>query len=104
MFTILGGDGKEYGPVNEGKIHEWIAAGRANMQTKARREGETEWKTLGDFPELRQFGTTGGSNPPVVGESYVAPALPATSTPRASEPIDGATLARALVAHSSKID
>jgi len=78
MFTIMGGDGKEYGPVNEGKIHEWIAAGRANMQTKARREGETEWKTLGDFPELSQFGTTGGSTPSVVPELPVTASVPIT--------------------------
>jgi uncharacterized RDD family membrane protein YckC len=74
MFTILGADGKEYGPVTAGKLHEWIAGGRANMQTKAKREGETEWKTLGDFPELSQFGTTGGSAPPTV------PGLPALPT------------------------
>lgn len=73
MFTILGADGKEYGPVTAGKLHEWIAAGRANLQTKARRDGETEWKTLGDFPELSQFGTTGGSHPPSL------PVLPATT-------------------------
>jgi len=60
MFTILGADGKEYGPVTAGKLHEWIAGGRANLQTKARREGETEWKTLGDFPELSQFGQASG--------------------------------------------
>ena len=36
MFFILGGDGKEYGPVSVAKIQEWmIALGRANLQTKA---------------------------------------------------------------------
>ena len=52
MFIILGADGKEYGPVPADKIQAWIAARRANLSTKARREGETEWKTLGDFPEF----------------------------------------------------
>lgn len=52
MYIILGTDGKEYGPVSEAKITEWFAAGRANLQTKARRSNETEWKTLGDFPEF----------------------------------------------------
>lgn len=52
MFTIIGGDGNEYGPVAVENITAWIAAGRANLQTKARRTGETEWKTLGDFPEF----------------------------------------------------
>jgi hypothetical protein len=52
MFTILGADGKEYGPVAADKVQEWIRGGRANFQTKARRVEETEWKTLGDFPEF----------------------------------------------------
>jgi uncharacterized RDD family membrane protein YckC len=52
MFTILGTDGKEYGPVTAGKILEWIASGRANLQTKARHASDTEWKTLGDFAEF----------------------------------------------------
>lgn len=52
MFTILGADGKEYGPVTAGKIGEWINGGRATLATKAKRADETEWKTLGDFPEF----------------------------------------------------
>ncbi len=52
MFTILGTDGKEYGPVTAGKILEWISSGRANFQTKARRASDTEWKTLGEFSEF----------------------------------------------------
>lgn len=52
MFTILGADGKEYGPVTAGRVQEWINGGRANLQTKARRADETEWKTLGEFPEF----------------------------------------------------
>lgn len=52
MFTILGSDGKEYGPVSVATIAEWITGGRANLQTKARRAGETEWQTLGAFAEF----------------------------------------------------
>lgn len=75
MFTIQGADGKEYGPVTTGKLHEWIAAGRANMQTKARRDGETEWKPLSEFPEISQFGTTGG------GSTAPMPPLPLSPIP-----------------------
>jgi uncharacterized RDD family membrane protein YckC len=79
MFTILGADGKEYGPVTAGKIAEWIAGGRANLQTQARRDGETEWKTLGDFPEFGLRPSSGPDQPPTV-----APAASLTvSTPSA---------------------
>jgi len=70
MFKILGSDGKEYGPVTRGNVIEWIRDGRANLQTKACRSDETEWKTLGDFPEFVPTGTA----PSLV--SLVPPPLP----------------------------
>jgi uncharacterized RDD family membrane protein YckC len=80
MFTILGADGKEYGPVTAGKLHEWVTGGRANLQTKAKREGEADWKTLGDFPEFSQFGQTSGPAaavipPPVPSVTSAAPVV-----------------------------
>jgi uncharacterized RDD family membrane protein YckC len=80
MFTILGADGKEYGPVTAGKIHEWIAGGRANLQTRARRDSETEWKTLGDFPEFSQFGTGGAAGPAPIPPPAAAPVPAPTAT------------------------
>jgi uncharacterized RDD family membrane protein YckC len=52
MFIILGADQKEYGPVTAHQIGEWIAEGRANLSTQARRPSESEWQTLGSFPEF----------------------------------------------------
>jgi len=52
MFTIIGGDGKEYGPVTLQQVKNWIADGRANLDTKAKRIGDEEWQKLGDFPEI----------------------------------------------------
>jgi uncharacterized RDD family membrane protein YckC len=57
MFTIIGGDGKEYGPVSAEQLRSWIAGGRANLDTKARAVGSDEWRRLGDLPEF-------GSNVP----------------------------------------
>jgi uncharacterized RDD family membrane protein YckC len=62
MFTILGGDGKEYGPVTAEQIRAWIASGRANLETKAKVAGSaSEWKSLGELPEF-----TANDLPPVV--------------------------------------
>jgi uncharacterized RDD family membrane protein YckC len=81
MFTILGTDGKEYGPVTRGNVIEWIRDGRANLQTKARKGDETEWKTLGDFPEFVPTGTTPSFIPPSF-EAETAEATPTSvSTP-----------------------
>ncbi len=60
MFTIIGGDGNEYGPVTPAQIRAWIAAGRANLETQAKAEGTAEWRRLGEFPEF------GASEPPPV--------------------------------------
>ena len=52
MFTIIGADGREYGPVTVEQVKAWIAAGRADNKTKARREGSIQWKLLAEFPEF----------------------------------------------------
>ncbi|QYM79205.1 RDD family protein [Horticoccus luteus] len=63
MFTIIGGDGQEYGPVTAKQIQEWVTAGRANADTLVRRDGETDWRPLEDFPELF---TRAGELPPLI--------------------------------------
>lgn len=68
MFIIIGGDGKEYGPVSTEQVQSWIAGGRANLETQAKRVGEEQWRRLGDFPE---FNGAGAPIPPV---APVAPA------------------------------
>jgi hypothetical protein len=62
MFTIIGGDGKEYGPVTTEQVQSWIASGRANLDTQAKKAGDEQWRRLGDFPE---FSGTGAAVPPV---------------------------------------
>jgi len=64
MYTIIGGDGKEYGPVTTEQVQAWIAAGRANLETQAKALGTNEWKQLGDFPD---FGGRGAEPPPLGG-------------------------------------
>jgi uncharacterized membrane protein len=61
MFTIIGGDGKEYGPVSVDQVRAWMAGGRANLTTKVRAVGSEEWKAIADVPEI-----TGSASPPPV--------------------------------------
>lgn len=79
MFTIIGGDGREYGPATAEQIRSWIAAGRANLETKAKTIGSDEWRRLGDFAEFAS-----GSPPPMPAPAPAAnyappPGLPATT-------------------------
>lgn len=96
MFTIIGADGKEYGPVTAAYIKDWIAGGRANLQTKACRAGETEWRTLGEYAE---FGGAPASALELTGEPplvpVVLPAATAARTPLQGTPAEiAASLAR----------
>lgn len=78
MFTILGADGKEYGPVPAARVHEWLNGGRATLATKARRDGETAWKTLGDFAEFAAPPSAPAEPPPAGSPAH--PAAPVTGT------------------------
>ena len=51
-YNIIGGDGKEYGPVTEAEIRQWVAEGRLNATSQAKSQSDSEWRALGKFPEL----------------------------------------------------
>jgi uncharacterized RDD family membrane protein YckC len=79
MFIIIGGDGREYGPVTAEQISVWIKAGRANLETKARADGTTDWRRLGDFAE---FAPPADLPPPLVAPPAAGPAAePAAPVP-----------------------
>ena len=59
---MMGGDGRQYGPVSVEQIKQWAAEGRATAQTLLRVEGG-EWKPLATFPE---FIGVAASVPPVM--------------------------------------
>ena len=52
MYTIIGGDGKEYGSVTADDLRKWIAEGRLNAQSLAKAEGDAEFRPLSAFPEF----------------------------------------------------
>ncbi len=64
-YTIIGGDQKQYGPVTEEQLRQWIRDGRVNRQTQAKAEGDAEWRPLSAFPEFADLlgGGKSGSTP-----------------------------------------
>jgi Domain of unknown function (DUF4190) len=68
-YKIVGADQKEYGPVTEEQIRQWIAEGRANAQSIARLD-DGPWKPLSTFPEFAGLLGTAG---PVAGPPPIAP-------------------------------
>jgi hypothetical protein len=93
MFTIIGGDGKEYGPVSAEQVRAWMASGRANLQTKAKYVNTEEWHTLGDYTEF--VGGEAGA-PPAVG--------PAGSGPLPADKSNAKAYADELIARAAPLD
>lgn len=54
MYKIIGTDQKEYGPVSEDQIREWIVQGRITPQTQVQAGGSGDWKALAEFPEFTE--------------------------------------------------
>ena len=66
MFKIIGGDGRQYGPIPADQLIQWIGEGRANGQTLVQPDGALDWKPLAGFPEFAaRLGASGV--PPVIG-------------------------------------
>ena len=52
QYFIIGGNGKEYGPVPESEVYEWIKEGRANGDTRIKETEAEEWSLIRN---LEQF-------------------------------------------------
>ena len=81
MYIILGSDQKEYGPITEEQLCQWIAQRRANPETLVRLENASEWKPLSTFPEFSAALTAVAPGPPALGArpAGVVPVAPKTS-------------------------
>ena len=51
-YFIIGGDGKQYGPISEDDLRKWIAEGRLSAQSRAKAESDAEFRALATFPEF----------------------------------------------------
>jgi hypothetical protein len=51
-YYMLGGDGKEYGPVTTEQLRQWLTEKRANAKTQIRADKSANWLALGTVPEF----------------------------------------------------
>jgi len=63
-YIIIGGDNKEYGPVTEADVRQWISEGRLNGQSRVKAESDAEFRALAQFPEFAD--ALGGQKAPAV--------------------------------------
>lgn len=64
MYKLIGADQKEYGPVSEEQMRQWIAQGRINSQTKVRSETGSDWQAIGTLPEFASAFPSATAAPP----------------------------------------
>ena len=78
MYTILGSEGKQYGPIDVSAVQTWFTDGRINRETMVQTSESDDWKKLSEIPELVAalgLDKLAPSLPPVV----PTPALPKRS-------------------------
>ena len=73
MYKIIGGDGKEYGPVSTDDLRRWITEGRVNAQTQVQAEGSADWQPLG---AIQEFGLSAFAPPLAPLTAGVATVMP----------------------------
>src|SRR5208282_3578189 len=80
-YTLIGGDQKQYGPVTDEQLRQWIFDGRVNPQSQVKAESDAEWRPLSAFPEfaaaLAARSAASGAPPPA---PSAAPPMPAKTS------------------------
>ncbi len=80
-YTIKGGDGNEYGPVNADQLREWIQQGRANGLTQVK-NGDGPWTQLNQINEFKNL--FGNVAPPTDKDKSLPPLHAPESGPRST--------------------
>ena len=52
MYYVIGGDGQQYGPIDEATVRGWLGEGRIAAASLSFKTGEAQWIPLRDRPEL----------------------------------------------------
>jgi hypothetical protein len=76
-YTIIGDNGKNYGPAGADQLRQWIKEGRVDSRTPVFAEGAADWTILGLLPE---FAPEFPGHPPVITVPKAGAAGPARTS------------------------
>jgi len=73
-YIFIGGDRKQYGPVTDEQLCQWIREGRVRPQSQLKVEGDEEWRPASSFPDFAEmFGSRkAGSTSTMRATAYIA--------------------------------
>lgn len=70
MYVIIGGDGKEYGPISGAELRQWVSEERLSARSRVKAESDAEFRPLSTFPEFADLleiaGRVSNTPPPLV--------------------------------------
>lgn len=76
MYYVIGGDGQQYGPIDEATLRGWLGEGRVSAASLSFRTGEAQWIPLRDRPELADVLRVTAAAPPVAPQGAPMPVTP----------------------------
>lgn len=68
-YTVMGDDGKEYGPVSAEQIRAWISEGRLERKTPVKAAAAKDWVFLEMLPEFAHALKAAAAPPPAAPRS-----------------------------------
>ena len=68
QYTVMGEDGKEYGPVNVEQVRTWIGEERLEKKTPVKPDGARDWVFLESLPEFAKAFEKIAKVPPHLGK------------------------------------
>ena len=76
MYYVIGGDGQQYGPIDEATLRAWLGEGRVSAASLSFKTGEAQWIPLRDRPDLADVLRLTASAPPVAPQGGPTPVTP----------------------------
>jgi hypothetical protein len=85
MYYVIGGDGQQYGPIDEATVRGWLGEGRVSAASLSFKTGEAQWIPLRDRTDFADIlAVPAAAQAPVAGAPpYAPPAGPTPMTPDA---------------------
>lgn len=82
-YSVIGADGREYGPVSSQQLRDWITQFRADAATKVKADAG-DWVLLGTLPEFAEALASRPAPPPL--PPTAAPPPPPSANPVSNDP------------------
>jgi hypothetical protein len=83
MYYVIGGDGQQYGPIDEATVRGWLGEGRVGAASLSFKTGEAQWIPLRDRTDFADLLAVAAQVPAPGVPPYAPPAGPTPMTPDA---------------------